>query len=419
VALLPALPPPPWKGGEEAPSVDWRAMALQRCVAVLGDGVALGQGCPKGESFVYQIRHALEPHGVEVVNWSKEEQTATCCATEQIDDLQAFISDAVATSSQTVVVIELGIHDRVFLGDMLPQALRELVRVVQNKNATPVVMQVVPDDVDQIVAEELGAIFVPAPASLVKQFAREPNHPFTPNASSHAELARNLLMGLEQALEIPLVSGGHGKDGRDTLLSGGQARSSRGGTPHQSKHRTVGHGSGFDGFWTHKDQPGLLECIQDGIIRSDDGTCLPIQPISHDCFFIEQGGQKVQAEVRGDELIWSDGDIWCRVEDNGVPTMGRPPEKKSKGDLKSFMKAWEKAEEACRQTVKEAKKDEVHSEKERLEHDRARLEQARQQLEDGMRTLHEETEKFSALREEVREIEMRQNRGLFGCCSAG
>jgi len=400
-------PPVAQQGGSPPPLRRPTAKAMQRSVAVLGDDVALGQGCPISKSFVDEIQRVLEPHGVDVLNWSREEQTVAVCATEQLNDLQAQLQDTVATSSQTAVVIELGIHDRVFLGEMLGDTLQMLVRVVQDMNAIPIVMQVVPDDVDQRVAQDLGAAFVPAPASLVEQFAKDPKHPFIPHPDAHKDLAKNLLAVLGKELQLPLAA----DDKKDTLLAGGQRR--------DSKTAADGHGSGFDGVWMHKDQPSLLEIIKDGIIKSDDGSSAKVQPISHDSFFIEQQGHRVSAEVRGNELIWSDGDIWCRVENFGVPTMGRPPQRKSKGDMNSFMAAWEQAEEACLQTTKELRKNEIGSERERLEHERARLEDARQQLEDGMQTLHEETEKVSTLREEVREVEIRQSRGIFGCCSAG
>jgi len=370
--------------------------APDRAVVILGDEISLGQGVPDGKGFVTRIEQALAPYGVDVIGgWSREGETAVGLATEpeKQEELKMRIRD-LGGVQQLIVVIALGMHDRIILGDMmdmLEQALQMIIRLVQNMNAIPILMQIVPDDIDGRVGQDCGAAFCPVPVCLAQQYQEEGGSgPFLPNMQAHEELANNLLAVLAEEMRLPL-------------------------RPPEAPQP----GGPFDGIWVHKDHPGMLENIQDGIIRSDDGSYAQIHLTSKHKFYIEHSGQKVHAEVRGNELIWSDGDVWTRLEDDAVPLMSSPPAKKNKGDLKSFLKVWEKAEEANKRSRKETTKNEIRAEQDRLNQDREMLDNERQRLEEGMKRLHEETEQVSAMREEIRESEEKSGRGLFGCWQAG
>lgn len=365
----------------------------RRCVCILGDEISLGEGCQKGRGYADRVKQTLQPHGVDLLNWSREEQTATRCATESLEEFQGQLLEVSQTSSQVFVVLALGTHDRVYLVDMLEQAMEMLVRVCRQADAKPIVLQLVPDDLDMIIAQEHGCAFVPAPPSVIRQYQQAPNSPFFPSADAHKDIARALCACLEGELRLPLAEPAHQDDSEETLHVGNRPRAV---TPHHSKAH---NGGSLEGVWMHKDDPNLIEMIQGNIIMSADGTTTQLHAGgSGNTFFIESGGQRIDAQVRGHELHWSDGDIWCMVEDDGAPTLDRAPERKKKGDLKSLKKAWEAAEEAVNRTKEEEGKQELEREREYLTNERRRLEQERRRFEEGNQSLHEETEKVSAMR---------------------
>jgi len=362
---------------------------MKRIVVILGDEVALGKGCPKGQGFAARVQDSLEQHGVEVHNWSREEHTATGCATDYFQEIQDNIRRLDAGPHvRAVVVLELGIHDRVFLGDMLHTGLSTLCTLCAQEGVQPVIMQVVPDDADVHVAEETNSRLVRAPTSALMQWQREPSAPFYPHADVHKDLAANLLEVLQEELNLPLAA-----HGRDPMMSG-NFRST-----HSDPLRSGGLGAGqLDGVWLHKADPDLMEVIENDVIRSPDGSSTMLRKGTNaNMHYIEAGGRRVTCKTVGNELHWDDGDIWCLVEDK-APTLGSPPGRKKKADMRSLRKAWDDAEEAFYRTKKEEEREELKHERERLRHERDLLSEARARLQAGESRLHEDTEKLTAMR---------------------
>lgn len=353
-------------------------MAAGRCLAILGDSTAL---VPDG--FVHHVTEALHGHeGLEVVNWSVEDQTATAWATDQLEELQGKIKHVKEAHKDLFVVVALGSHDRVILGElleMLEMSLGMLVRVMVSMDARPIIMQVVPDDIDQKVAQDMGVAFVPAPHSVVAQYAAEPASPFVPKPECYGDMATNLLHVLDEELKRPMRRfAGH--EDNDFMTRGSY------------------NPGPFDGTWMHKDVPSMIELISNNVIVSADGNQTLIHPDGQNGFFIEQDGHQIHAELRGTDLRWSDGDIWSLIQDS--PMLGRPPIKYKIKDLTKILSdTWEMAEQACVRTQEETEKGELKLKRERLAAEHAELQAARSKLEAARATLHKETEHVSALRE--------------------
>jgi len=378
---------------------------MARAVAILGDSLALPDA--EGESFTGYVQDVLGQYGVDFLNWSKPDQVAAMLATEGVEDLQAMVKQVASTGKELFVIVEVGTYDRVDFTDMLAESLGMILRVIIAEDARALVMQVVPDDIDRIVASEQGAGFISAPASVVAEFDRNPSHPFKPSPHLWRDMAESVLKTLEEEMHLPLTS--PATDGDD---EGTRPRThTRGRATHDddlllaAASQPLSGGSPFDGVWIHKDKPQMFDMIQGNQIVSADGHRTQMVNIDHSGFCNEHEGQLLKATLRGDELHWDDGDIWCLKED--TPLMDLPPTRrggsktKPTADSKALLAVWQRAEQAVARSAEEAQKSSAAESRgsQSIEQERREIEEARRNLEEGLRKLHEETERVSALRE--------------------
>lgn len=380
-------------------------------VWIVGDEIAAGKGCAPGQCFVDIVADALIPHGVDLVPGSVNEgETAYMLVAEddKHQDFKVALRSSVEGCHRLVVVLALGANDRVLFSDapeMLEQALAVLIRDIQEVGARPLLMQIVPDGLDERVGMECGAGLVPVPISLVKEYRQDTagGQPFVPSQQAHRDMAQQLLMVLEEELQLR----------RSPSSSHSRSRAGTKGKPSRQ-----GSDADFDGVWEHKGHPGQLENIQDGVIKSDDGTYAQLECTGPGKCFIDTGGMRVDGEIRGDELHWSDGDVWMRLKDSDVPTLSAPPSMRNRsqkcGDTDSFLKVWAAADKANERSRKEANKGELLIERDVLEQAHERLREERQHLEESKRRLAEEWQAVNELRE--RAAAQSANPGFFAWC---
>jgi len=259
---------------------------------------------------------------------------------------------------------------------MIEEALGMLVNVVTNTNARPILVEIVPDNLDRKVSDDTGAGFIGAPQSLVFQFADDPGPPFLPRPETHKDIAEGIMqaLGFEMRLGQPTV-GRATSPGRTP-----KARSAPNAARFMSQHGSPAsagsaRGGPFDGTWYHQQMPGMKEVIEGNNIRSSDGVQTFMVHVSHDTFYIEQDGQRIHAKLTGNLLRWDDGDVWC-LEDKGQT-----------GTLDQLRDAWAQAERAVRHTVDEERKEELRKEHERLHAECQQHELKRAQLEEDARLL--------------------------------
>lgn len=342
-------------------------MSLSQCVVILGDTLGtLHSGVPEGKGYAHRLTKELQKHGVQVQNWSREDQTAMAWATEQLEELQGKIREISSSGTDLYILIELGMQDRVMLGDMVNEALGMLIRVVTSMDARPILMEVVPDNIDRKITEEMGAALVPACTLLVDQWRDVQMVPFTPSAEAHKEMAEAALRVLTEEMRLG-VSARPGSPSRST---GSPARKT--GSPARNTGSPSKAASPWDGSWYRKDNrefPHMHEVIEGTFISSPDGYQTKLNPVSNTEFFIEQDGHRVHAQLANKQIKWDDGDIWYLHDPGGPP-----------GSLEDLMTAWEAAERAVRTTTKEKQRDELKAERRDLDEERTRLDQARDQL---------------------------------------
>jgi hypothetical protein len=66
----------------------------------------------------------------------------------------------------------------------------------------------------------------------------------------------------------------------------------------------------FDGIWSHKTNPNFVEEIRGDEIRGPDGTVTHIFLHGQGRISFQLGGREYVGQRIGDELAWSDGDVW-------------------------------------------------------------------------------------------------------------
>lgn len=66
----------------------------------------------------------------------------------------------------------------------------------------------------------------------------------------------------------------------------------------------------FDGIWSHKTAPHIVEEIRGDEIRGPDGTVTHIFAHGQGRVSFQLGGCEYAGQRMGDELAWSDGDVW-------------------------------------------------------------------------------------------------------------
>lgn len=77
----------------------------------------------------------------------------------------------------------------------------------------------------------------------------------------------------------------------------------------------------FDGRWVHRSNPRLVEVIEGGTLFGPDGTAKRIAALGNDRFSLVLHGDTYQARLVGDQLQWSDGDMWMRERSQGACTV--------------------------------------------------------------------------------------------------
>merc|ERR1740129_2474362 len=107
----------------------------------------------------------------------------------------------------------------------------------------------------------------------------------------------------------------------------------------------------------------MHEVIQGNTIVSADGHRTTLQPISDDTFWIDQGGDRVQAVRNGRLIKWDDGDVWV-LSDRAAEAIGT---------MDQLLAAWEQAERASAETAQERAKRELDGERRRLDQERQNL----------------------------------------------
>jgi len=68
----------------------------------------------------------------------------------------------------------------------------------------------------------------------------------------------------------------------------------------------------LDGTWVHKSNPSLVEVIKNGTLCGPDRTVKKVISRGGGRFAILLHGRPFQAQLAGDQLLWSDGDTWLR-----------------------------------------------------------------------------------------------------------
>merc|ERR1712079_990865 len=82
-------------------------------------------------------------------------------------------------------------------------------------------------------------------------------------------------------------------------------------------NRSVVGGATFGGVW--QDGDGTLITIKGNVMRGPDGM-LELSMISNNTFAIRVGSEEVKVEATTDgRLLWSDGDIWFRAQEERRP----------------------------------------------------------------------------------------------------
>lgn len=71
----------------------------------------------------------------------------------------------------------------------------------------------------------------------------------------------------------------------------------------------------FDGRWTHKSRPGLVQLIQGDTLYGADGIEIKLVFLSKNRLAMKLKNRVYQATLVGDDLVWDDGDVWERIAD--------------------------------------------------------------------------------------------------------
>jgi len=74
---------------------------------------------------------------------------------------------------------------------------------------------------------------------------------------------------------------------------------------------------GLNGRWMHKHFPEIVEIIKGDLIHGPNGTISQMAGRGKDSISIELDGSPFYATRAGNELFWSDGDIWTRCPEPG------------------------------------------------------------------------------------------------------
>jgi len=79
-------------------------------------------------------------------------------------------------------------------------------------------------------------------------------------------------------------------------------------------HGSDAHGNKWDGCWTHRGEPGRrVEAILGDTIGWSTGATSRVYPEDVDKLATKVEDTVYNAELVGDELVWSDGDVWVRA----------------------------------------------------------------------------------------------------------
>jgi len=70
----------------------------------------------------------------------------------------------------------------------------------------------------------------------------------------------------------------------------------------------------FDGRWTHRTQPGIIQLIKGETLHGPDGSEVPVMALGKSRMAIQLKGTTHRATLRSDELLWDDGDVWVRMQ---------------------------------------------------------------------------------------------------------
>lgn len=374
-----------------------------RCVAIVGDSLALPDATPDGNGFVFYVLEALQEQGVEVQNWSQAGQSATSLATERLDEIKSLCASVTIDGKELFVILEVGTEDRAPAerAELLPDSLDVVTKAVK-EFARPILMQVVPDDIDRAIADQNGSGYIPAPECLIEQFYKTPTprHPFVPKEDFHKNMARSVLAALAEEMQLPLClpdervvpPPGQTPTHREMRVRKKKDKNMFMSTTGKGVAATPGVETHFDGVWIHKSNPNQIEMVQGNMLVSEDGQKTPMTIVDANTFFIVQEGQQITATLRGGELRWEDGDIWCLKSDAaGVPTLELPPRRANKSkeamDSRLLMICWDRAEMAVKRTGEERQKNELKSAREQVEIERQELEGLRRQLDSDRQKL--------------------------------
>jgi len=70
----------------------------------------------------------------------------------------------------------------------------------------------------------------------------------------------------------------------------------------------------FDGHWAHKLHPEMVATVMGTKLQMADGTVTTLVPHGVDGFYILLNGEQHHAQIRGNFLYWSGGDVWIHVQ---------------------------------------------------------------------------------------------------------
>mmetsp|Transcript_27971 Transcript_27971/g.65261 ORF Transcript_27971/g.65261 Transcript_27971/m.65261 type:complete len:213 (+) Transcript_27971:33-671(+) len=201
---------------------------MARLVVLIGDSIGAMYGIPQGAGFVDRAARYLAQHGVSLENWS----TGGALAAGYVDMLPQLtqrLKLKARSSAELLVVIELGGNDRLcgLPPEKIERALEQLVQAAKEVPARAMLMEVIPDGIEQDVARRCGVSLVATPACLAGQMQKPLQRgvvpPLTaryqqpdgihPNARAQRHIAASLLEALCTELRLPMPAPlGEGSD---------------------------------------------------------------------------------------------------------------------------------------------------------------------------------------------------------------